>query len=91
MIVEIVYALANEQAVMTVTVDEGATVEQAVNQSGILGCYPALQLNELQLGIFSQKVDLKTRVQAGDRIEIYRPLIIDPKQARRLRATNRIK
>jgi len=69
-------------------VNEGATVRAAVFVSGIGSEFPELNLAECPLGIFGKVVaDPDTRViQAGDRIEIYRPLLADPKEVRRLRA-----
>lgn len=84
--VEIIYALPAEQALKSLTVNEGCTVEQAIIESGILLQYPELELNNLVVGIFSKLVDLQHVLQEGDRVEIYRELIIDPMEARRLRA-----
>jgi putative ubiquitin-RnfH superfamily antitoxin RatB of RatAB toxin-antitoxin module len=86
--IEVVYAAVDRQALRTVSVKEGATVRAAVLVSGIGSEFPELNLAECPLGIFGKAVaDPGTRViQAGDRIEIYRPLLADPKEVRRLRA-----
>ncbi|MCH8163853.1 MAG: RnfH family protein, partial [Proteobacteria bacterium] len=67
-------------------VEDGTTIQQAIVTSGILDQCTAIDLETNEVGIFSKIVALDTLVRAGDRIEIYRPLILDPKQARRLRA-----
>lgn len=84
--VELIYAQPDEQHILSIEVDEGTTVEKAIKQSGILEKYPELALSDLEVGIFSQAVDLAHVLSAGDRIEIYRSLTIDPKEARRIRA-----
>jgi putative ubiquitin-RnfH superfamily antitoxin RatB of RatAB toxin-antitoxin module len=86
--IEVVYAAVDRQALRTVSVKEGATVRAAVLASGIGSEFPELNMAECPLGIFGKVVaDPDTRViQAGERIEIYRPLLADPKEVRRLRA-----
>jgi putative ubiquitin-RnfH superfamily antitoxin RatB of RatAB toxin-antitoxin module len=86
--IEVVYAAVDRQALRSVSVKEGATVRAAVLASGIGSEFPELNMAECPLGIFGKVVaDPDTRViQAGDRIEIYRPLLADPKEVRRLRA-----
>ncbi|MCB1948416.1 RnfH family protein [Nitrosomonas sp.] len=83
--VEIVYALTEHQYLMTLQVAAGSTVEQVIRLSDIMNQFPEIDLKKNRLGIFNKFVDLKTVLQAYDRIEIYRPLRIDPKEARRLR------
>jgi len=83
--VELAYAAVECQMVLSLTVPEGFTVLQVIEQSGILLQCPEIDLNHNQVGIFSRQLALDTKVQAGDRVEIYRPLTIDPKKARRLR------
>ena len=83
---EVVYALPEAQSVLDVSVPPGTTVEQAIRRSGILERFPEIDLSSNPVGIFSRKVSLQDPVSAGDRIEIYRPLSIDPKAARRRRA-----
>lgn len=86
--IEVVYAAVDRQVLRSFSVNEGATVRAAVFVSGIGSEFPELNLAECPLGIFGKVVaDPDTRViQAGDRIEIYRPLLADPKEVRRLRA-----
>jgi putative ubiquitin-RnfH superfamily antitoxin RatB of RatAB toxin-antitoxin module len=86
--IEVVYAAVDRQVLRSVSVNEGATVRVAVLASGIASEFPELNLAECPLGIFGKVVaDPDTRViEAGERIEIYRPLLADPKEVRRLRA-----
>jgi putative ubiquitin-RnfH superfamily antitoxin RatB of RatAB toxin-antitoxin module len=85
--VEIVYALRDRQVLLTLEVEEGTTVRQAVERSGFLQRFPEIDLARAGLGIFGRVVSPDTPLRNGDRVEIYRPLIADPKQARRTRAT----
>ena len=82
--VEVVYALPAAQDAVTVRVAPGATVLEAIAASGILDRHPELDLK--RLGIFGRTVAPDTPVVHGDRVEIYRPLALDPKEARRRRA-----
>ncbi|MDH2895035.1 RnfH family protein [Rahnella variigena] len=84
--VEVVYALPERQYLRTVKLEEGSSVEQAVNASGLLELRSDIDLKQNKLGIYSRPVKLADRVSDGDRIEIYRPLIADPKELRRIRA-----
>ncbi|MFL1389330.1 RnfH family protein [Pseudomonas tritici] len=86
--IEVVYAAVDRQVLLLVTVLEGTSVRSAVQASGIAAQFPELDLADCPLGIFGKVVaDAQVRaVQAGDRIEIYRPLLADPKEVRRLRA-----
>ncbi|MHB2240446.1 RnfH family protein [Pseudomonas monsensis] len=86
--IEVVYAAVDRQVLRTVSVAEGSTIRAAVLVSGIGEAFPELNLADCPLGIFGKVVaDPQVRlVQAGDRIEIYRPLLADPKEVRRLRA-----
>ncbi|EJN17989.1 RnfH family protein [Pseudomonas sp. GM80] len=86
--IEVVYAAVDRQVLRSVSVAEGATVRAAVVASGIGVEFPELDLAQCPLGIFGKVVaDADSRlIQAGDRIEIYRPLLADPKEVRRLRA-----
>ncbi len=87
--VEVAYALPAEQVLLEVEVDEGATVGDAIGRSGIRDRFPELHVGPGHVGIFGRPVELDTPVRDGDRVEIYRPLIADPKQARRERAKKR--
>ncbi|WP_454862900.1 RnfH family protein [Pseudomonas hormoni] len=86
--VEVVYAAVDRQVLLSVTVPAGATVRAALLASGVDREFPGLDLAECPVGIFGKVVaDPDTRqLLAGDRIEIYRPLLADPKEVRRLRA-----
>lgn len=86
--IEVVYAAVERQALMTVAVPVGTTVRAAVAMSGMGDAFPELDLSDCPVGIFGKFItDADTRVvQKGDRIEIYRPLLADPKEIRRLRA-----
>jgi putative ubiquitin-RnfH superfamily antitoxin RatB of RatAB toxin-antitoxin module len=84
--VEIVYALPHEQARQTLRVPVGASIAQAIAQAGVMQRYPELAQGCTTVGIFGRRADLTAVVREFDRIEIYRPLIADPKQSRRTRA-----
>lgn len=86
--VELVYIAANQSVLqLSLSLETGATVADALNQSGILKTNP--ELKELALGIFSKPVSQDTILRSGDRIELYRPLILDPKEKRRQRAKSK--
>ena len=84
--VEVVYALPQKQYLQRVTLDEGATVEQAIQASGLLMLRDDIDLSKNKVGIYSRPAKLQDVVNDGDRVEIYRPLIADPKELRRQRA-----
>ncbi|TAK76445.1 MAG: RnfH family protein [Gammaproteobacteria bacterium] len=84
--VEVAYAGRDRQEILAVEVKEGSTIETAIQQSGILALFPEIDLAKQKVGVFSKQKDLTDIVREGDRIEIYRPLIIDPKEARRAKA-----
>ncbi|MGK2946100.1 MAG: RnfH family protein [Candidatus Malihini olakiniferum] len=84
--VDVVYALPERQYVRYLTVEKGATVEQAIIASGLLTLRVDIDLQVNKIGIFSRSVRLTDAVADGDRVEIYRPLIADPKELRRQRA-----
>ena len=84
--VEVVYALPAVQPLMHVALVEGATVGDAVRASGLLEAYPEIDLAKNKVGIFSKLVKLDEKVRDRDRVEIYRPLLADPKEVRRKRA-----
>lgn len=89
--VEVVYALSNQQLVLPVVLKAGATVKIAIEQSGITERFPEIDLNQNMVGIFGQVCPLDQTLRGGDRVEIYRPLIHDPKEARRRRAEKNLK
>lgn len=76
--VEVVAALPRKESVVAVELPEGATVRDALLRAGFT--------NERSVGIFGEPATLETRLSDGDRVEVYRPLKIDPKEARRRRA-----
>lgn len=84
--IEVVYALPHEQTLLKQAVPEGITVVEAVRLSGILDKYPEIDLATGKLGIFGKLTKADTVLRDKDRIEIYRPLIADPKEVRRKRA-----
>jgi putative ubiquitin-RnfH superfamily antitoxin RatB of RatAB toxin-antitoxin module len=84
--VEVVYAEQEKQVMLKLQVEEGCTVENAIHQSGILQKFPEINLDQNKVGVFSKQVSLDTILSPQDRVEIYRPLLIDPKQARKQRA-----
>ena len=84
--VEIAYALRDRQSLIAVEMEDGGTVEEAIRRSGMLAEFPEIDLECAKLGIFGKRVLLGALVRDGDRVEIYRPLIADPKLARRTRA-----
>ena len=83
--VEVAYARADRQMIIPLNVATGTTAEQAIEQSGILQAFPEINLEKNKLGIFAKLSKKDTPLKAGDRVEIYRPLIADPKEVRRKR------
>lgn len=84
--IEVVYGLAHKQKLLSLPVDVGITVEQAIIESGILALFPEIDLKDNKVGIWNKAVKLSQVVEDLDRIEIYRPLIADPKEVRKRRA-----
>ena len=84
--VEVAYALPEKQYLRQISLPDGSSVEQAIVASGLLTLRTDIDLNKNKVGIYSRSVKLTDTVHAGDRIEIYRPLIADPKELRRQRA-----
>jgi putative ubiquitin-RnfH superfamily antitoxin RatB of RatAB toxin-antitoxin module len=84
--VEVAYALPEKQEIVMLEVEPGTTASQAVASSGITRHFPGLVLEGAKLGIFGKAVKQDYILHAGDRVEIYRPLIADPKDARKQRA-----
>ncbi len=84
--VEVIYALPDRQPILNAQLAEGATVEDAIRASGVLEAFPEIDLDKNKVGIFSKLVKLDEKVRDRDRVEIYRPLIADPKEVRRKRA-----
>ena len=87
--IEVVYALPQCEDSVRVQLAPGATAADAVHASGILARHPDIDLGRSKLGVYGRLVAPDTRLADGDRVEIYRPLTMDPKEARRLRARKR--
>jgi hypothetical protein len=92
-VVEVVYGLPEKQKLIQLNVAVGTTALQAVEQSGIVQAFPRIDLENCKMGIFAQVLGTKGlaepseyKLQERDRVEIYRPLIADPKEVRRRRA-----
>ena len=85
-LVEVAYALPAEQVIVKVDVVAGITLREAIEKSGILKRFPEIDLETARVGRWSHVAALDDGVRSGDRIEIYRPLIADPKEMRRQRA-----
>lgn len=85
--VEVAYACPDQQVIIPVTVGINTTLENAIRQSGILQTFPDINLEVNKVGIFGKLSKLDSRLKPGDRVEIYRTLIADPKEVRRKRAT----
>ncbi|MEC5386507.1 RnfH family protein [Uliginosibacterium sp. H3] len=84
--VEVCYALPHAQELVSVELESGASVLQAIRASGLLARYPDINLDINKVGIFARLVSLDSGLRDRDRVEIYRPLIADPKEVRRQRA-----
>lgn len=84
--VEVSYGLSDRQKLLSLIVDDGITVEQAIVESGIMLFFPDIDLKVNKVGIWNKTVKLSELVQNLDRIEVYRPLIADPKEVRKRRA-----
>ena len=82
----VVFCLPDRQHVLPVSVSPGATLRDAVLASGLLTLEPSLSASTLDLGVFNTPRPADTPVRPGDRIEVYRPLRVDPKVGRRVRA-----
>jgi putative ubiquitin-RnfH superfamily antitoxin RatB of RatAB toxin-antitoxin module len=85
-VVQVVYALPWTQEIVEVELEEGAPAEDAIHASGILARHPEIDLKTQRIGVWGRPVTLATGVRDHDRVEIYRALSADPKQARRRRA-----
>jgi len=84
--IEVAYAEPDRQFVLPLQVAPGTVAREAVRQSGLLTRIAGLELESLSLGVFGVPVSPCTPLAHGDRVEIYRPLQVEPKQARRNRA-----
>lgn len=86
--IEVVYAAVDRQVLLTVSLPAGSTLRAGLMASGIAAQFPELDVQSCPVGIFGKVIADPDRhvLQAGERIEIYRPLLADPKEVRRLRA-----
>jgi putative ubiquitin-RnfH superfamily antitoxin RatB of RatAB toxin-antitoxin module len=84
--IEVVYGLPNKQSLLKVSVEANSSVEDAINTSGILSLHPEIDLESNKVGVWNRVCKLTQNLSDGDRIEIYRPLIADPKEVRKRRA-----
>lgn len=84
--VEVAYANPEKQVILNATLPEGGTVEEAIIKSGILDRFPEIDLSQVKVGIFSSACKLNQVLKEFDRVEIYRPLLHDPKESRRSKA-----
>lgn len=84
--IEVAYAKPDQQVIVALKMSEGATVEQAISASGLLERFPEIDRTAIKAGIFGSVCELDQMLKQGDRVEIYRPLLRDPKEARRQRA-----
>lgn len=87
--VQVCYATAAREILRELAVDAGTTIEQAIAQSGLLRDFPGIDLALQPVGIFGKKRPLDTVLRERDRIEVYRPLVADPKNARRRRTARK--
>jgi len=86
MMVEVAYALPDQQIILPVKVPKGTSAETAILQSGLLAKFPEIDLTINKIGVFGKLSKLDVELRHLDRVEIYRPLIADPKEVRRQRA-----
>ena len=86
MIVEVAYALPDKQSLISIEIKNGSTLKEAIEASGILETFEQIDLTKDRVGIFAKFATLDTILRDKDRIEIYRPLVADPKKARKDRA-----
>ena len=84
--IEVAYALRHKQTLLNIEVDDNASVEDAIQQSNILKKYPEINLKKNKVGIFGKITSLDVKLREKDRVEIYRPLIADPKEVRKQKA-----
>jgi putative ubiquitin-RnfH superfamily antitoxin RatB of RatAB toxin-antitoxin module len=87
--VEVAYAAPTHQVTKALTMPAGSSVEQAIRASGLLEAFPEIDLTRQRIGVFGEFVRPDECLQGGERVEIYRALIADPKETRRRRATAR--
>ena len=84
--IEVVLAMPGKQELVELNLAEASTVRDAIEQSDIVARFEGFELDERKVGVFGQKASMDQALRAGDRVEIYRDLLIDPKELRRQRA-----
>ena len=84
--IDVVYPLPEKQEIFTVSLPTGASVRQAIEASGVLLKYPEIDMSKNKIGVFARLAKPDAPLRDRDRVEIYRPLIADPKEVRRQRA-----
>ena len=89
--VEVVLAMPERQELMALEVISGSTLADAIAQSGVIEMFEGFELDAAKVGIFGLKASPDQVLREGDRVEIYRPLIADPKESRRQRAVKQAK
>ena len=89
--IEVAYATPAKQIILECEIDTGTSARDAVKNSGIDQHFPEIDLESCELGVFGKAIPADYELQNGDRIEIYRPLIADPKEVRRRRAAQGLK
>ena len=89
MIIEIAYAIPAKQEIITLDLDKPCSVKEAIERSKIIEHFPEIDLEKNKVGIFGKAVKLTDILRDKDRVEIYRPLIADPKESRRARAAKK--
>jgi len=89
--IEVVLAMPGRQELVALEVARGTTLAEAITQSGLPEMFEGFELDLTRVGVFSHKASPEQVLQAGDRVEIYRPLIADPKEVRRQRALSQAK
>ena len=90
-LIEVAYATPARQVIVECIISPGTSARDAVRQSGIDGHFPEIDLDNCDIGVFGKVIPADYRLSDGDRIEIYRPLIADPKEIRRQRAAQGLK
>ena len=84
--VEVIYALPQHQERVALKLVPGSTLQQAIDQSGLAGMYPEVDFSKLKAGIYGKLSKADTVLRDRDRVELYRPLLADPKEVRKQRA-----
>lgn len=90
-LIEVAYATPDKQKIVECQIANGTTPREAIKQSGIIQYFPEIDLENCDLGVFGKAITADYALKDGDRIEIYRPLIADPKEVRRQRAAKGLK